>query len=135
MTEADSESSKPVDDDAGGGDPTAGDDAEDGGPSANTAPIASATAGLDASPPAPICTPCTSDRACRRTGIGCVASVGGGYCAPACTKEGFCTPDRVCERVTNPAGQSWTACLPRRGRCDALESPAILSHIVHASRL
>jgi len=44
------------------------------------------------------------------------AGDGPGYCAPGCSKEGFCAADEVCASVPGAAGgDAWRACLPRRG--------------------
>jgi hypothetical protein len=69
-------------------------------------------------PPAPpVCTPCDADDECGGLQYGCVAGDFGGYCAPGCTKEGFCRPDQVCTWVHDPRGQLWHACLPAGGSC------------------
>jgi hypothetical protein len=70
------------------------------------------------SPTAPTCATCTTDAECG-PGAGCVAvTPGAGFCSPGCTKEGFCTPDRVCRFVEDPAGESWYACVPRSAGCE-----------------
>ena len=71
----------------------------------------------DATPPAASCPPCTSNDDCGTSGAACVASDGPshGYCAPGCNKEGYCTPDRACARVSDPNGLTWSACLPVGG--------------------
>jgi len=60
------------------------------------------------------CTACTSDRECGDRAA-CVVAGGGGFCAPGCTKEGFCTSDRVCRSVSGASGVAMRACLPRGG--------------------
>ncbi len=71
------------------------------------------------SPTAPTCTTCTTDVECG-PGAGCVAvAPGAGFCSPGCTKEGFCTPDRLCRFVKDPAGESWRACVPRVAGCES----------------
>jgi hypothetical protein len=75
--------------------------------------------GSDATPKPAVCMPCALNGDCE-SGAACVASDGGhGYCAPGCNKEGYCTPDRTCERVLDPDGVVWAACLPLGG-CEAV---------------
>jgi hypothetical protein len=69
-------------------------------------------------PPAPPqCRPCEADDECGGLEYACVAGDRGGFCAPGCTKEGFCRPDQVCTWVHDPRGQLWHACLPAGGPC------------------
>jgi hypothetical protein len=69
-------------------------------------------------PPAPpVCQPCDADDECGGLQVSCVAGDHGGFCAPGCTKEGFCRPDQVCTWVHDPRGQLWHACLPAGGPC------------------
>ncbi len=69
-------------------------------------------------PPAPVCIKCAADGDCGGPGMACVATPGGGgYCAPGCTKEGFCTPERDCTIVSSPSGETWKACVPTGGGC------------------
>jgi hypothetical protein len=65
------------------------------------------------------CLSCSVSRDCGSPQIGCVASEGAPYCAPGCSKEGFCTADRTCTWVADPAGVTWHACLPYANPCAA----------------
>lgn len=65
----------------------------------------------------PTCIPCKADADCGK-GDGCVASLSETpFCSPGCSKEGFCSPDRLCRYVGSPTGLSWRACVPR-DRCE-----------------
>jgi hypothetical protein len=65
------------------------------------------------------CVPCRASRDCDSPQVGCVASEGSLYCAPGCSKEGFCAADRTCTWVSDPAGVTWHACLPYANPCAA----------------
>jgi hypothetical protein len=70
------------------------------------------------------CEPCDANAACGGPQAACVASQGAPFCAPGCSKDGFCTPDRTCTWVTDPAGLRWRACLPQRDPCgESIETP------------
>jgi hypothetical protein len=69
---------------------------------------------------APPCTRCDADDQCGGADHACVALGSAGFCAPGCSKDGFCTPDRVCTWVNDPAGQPWRACLPRVSECSVI---------------
>ncbi len=61
------------------------------------------------------CTACRLDAECSEHEA-CVAyATGDGYCAPGCTKEGFCTSDRTCRWVRSMTGAVIRACVPRGG--------------------
>jgi hypothetical protein len=69
---------------------------------------------------APPCTRCEADDECGGPDHACVALGSAGFCAPGCSKDGFCTPDRVCTWVNDPAGRPWRACLPRVSACSVI---------------
>jgi len=93
----------------------AGDTADHGDQDATSSEFPSIV-GSDATPAPAMCAPCTANSDCGEGGDACVAlDGGGGYCAPGCNKEGYCTPDRACARVADPTGQAWAACVPIGG--------------------
>jgi hypothetical protein len=73
------------------------------------------------------CEPCADDAACGGQAA-CVASEGAAFCAPGCSKDGFCPSDRTCTWVRDPAGQTWRACLPDGDPC----GPRVLRPRGHA---
>jgi hypothetical protein len=62
------------------------------------------------------CQPCAANAACGPQAACVVPTAGGSaaapYCAPGCSKDGFCPSDRVCTWVSDPDGRPWHACLP-----------------------
>jgi hypothetical protein len=62
------------------------------------------------------CEPCDGNAVCGGQAA-CVASEGAPFCAPGCSKEGFCASDRTCTWVRDPGGQTWRACLPSADPC------------------
>ena len=76
--------------------------------------------GSNATPPPAVCIACSANDNCGEAGTACVVrDAGGSYCAPGCNKEGYCTPDRVCTRVSDATGLAWAACVPIGG-CSAM---------------
>jgi hypothetical protein len=73
------------------------------------------------------CEPCATSAACGGQAA-CVASAGAPFCAPGCSKDGFCPSDRTCTWVRDPAGQTWHACLPDGDPC----GPRVLRPSGHA---
>ena len=72
------------------------------------------------------CTPCAANDACGGPQYACVASAGPAFCAPGCSKDGFCNPDQTCTWVEDPAGQRWRACLSGANPCGAgLDVPRV----------
>jgi|SRR5579884_1625270 len=68
--------------------------------------------------PPPTCAACSANVDCGSIGACVVSPSGVGTCAPYCPKDGFCTPDRVCQEVTDPTGTRWRACVSRAGTCE-----------------
>lgn len=70
-------------------------------------------------PAAPMCVPCTDDSVCADGPGKCAVSAGSssGICAPVCSKEGFCTPDRMCVPMSDASGKGWYACVLRGEGC------------------
>jgi hypothetical protein len=62
-----------------------------------------------------VCQPCAANDACGGLQAACVASMGPAFCAPGCSKDGFCASDRTCTWVRDLGGQPWRACLPAGG--------------------
>jgi hypothetical protein len=62
------------------------------------------------------CEPCDGNAVCGGQAA-CVASEGANFCAPGCSKDGFCPSDRTCTWVRDPGGQPWRACLPYVDPC------------------
>lgn len=62
------------------------------------------------------CERCSTNAECGGQAA-CVASVGAAFCAPGCSKDGFCPSDRTCSWVHGPDGQTWRACLPDHDPC------------------
>lgn len=63
------------------------------------------------------CTACRLDAQCgdREACVASATATGEGYCAPGCTKEGFCASDRTCLWVRSMTGAAMRACVPRGG--------------------
>lgn len=89
-------------------------------PSAPTSSVPSFGDEAPTSLVAPPCTRCDADNECGGLDHACVALGSAGFCAPGCSKDGFCTPDRMCTWVNDPAGQPWRACLPRVSACSVI---------------
>jgi hypothetical protein len=89
----------------------------DPGPAARSSQPPSFPTSAAVAPPPPVCQRCDADDECGGLDHDCVAGDHGGFCAPGCTKEGFCRPDQVCTWVHDPRGQLWHACLPAGGPC------------------
>jgi hypothetical protein len=66
------------------------------------------------------CEPCAANDACGGPQAACVASLGPAFCAPGCSKDGFCASDRTCTWVSDPTGRPWRACLPAHDPCGPL---------------
>jgi hypothetical protein len=63
------------------------------------------------------CEPCAADDDCDGPQYACVASMGAPFCAPGCSKDGFCNPEQTCTWVVDPAGQRWRACIAGPDPC------------------
>jgi hypothetical protein len=63
------------------------------------------------------CVACDRNDACGPQAACVVPASGAAYCAPGCSKDGFCPSDRTCTWVSDPAGASWHACLPASDPC------------------
>ena len=63
------------------------------------------------------CEPCDGNAACGPQAACVAPASGAAYCAPGCSKDGFCPSDRTCTWVSDPDGKPWHACLPASDPC------------------
>jgi hypothetical protein len=71
--------------------------------------------GITVRSPVP-CQPCETNAVCG-VQASCVAAEGPSFCAPGCSKEGFCAVLRTCTPVSDPEGHVWYACMPEQNPC------------------